>query len=177
MTSVHIAQTPELSDTTLKAARLLLDDVFDGDFADEDWAHTIGGWHALVWEGDALIGHAALVQRVMLLDGRPLRCGYVEGVGVRADRRRRGHAGAMMAELEHIVGREYDLGALSSSDDATDFYLSRGWRPWQGPTSVLAPEGVVATPDDDGGVFVWEAGVPLDLTRPLTCDWRDGDVW
>jgi aminoglycoside 2'-N-acetyltransferase I len=36
---------------------------------------------------------------------------------------------------------------------------------------------VVATPGDDGGVFVLPVGVELDPDAGLMCDWRDGDVW
>ncbi|WTW92345.1 GNAT family N-acetyltransferase [Streptomycetaceae bacterium NBC_01309] len=177
MTDPQVAHTSQLSEAALAASRALLDDAFDGDFGDEDWAHTIGGMHVLIREGDDLIGHASVVQRMMLHGERPLRCGYVEGVGVRADRRGRGHGGTLMAACERIVERAYDLGVLSTSEEGTRLYLSRGWRRWQGPTSVLAPEGVVPTPEEDGDVFFWQAGVPLDPTGPLTCDWRGGDVW
>jgi hypothetical protein len=34
-----------------------------------------------------------------------------------------------------------------------------------------------ATPEDNGGIYVFPGAVPLDLSGPLTCDWRDGDVW
>jgi aminoglycoside 2'-N-acetyltransferase I len=43
---------------------------------------------------------------------------------------------------------------------------------------VRTPDGaVVATPDDDGSVFVLPGAVPLDPAGGLTCDWRDGDLW
>jgi hypothetical protein len=32
-------------------------------------------------------------------------------------------------------------------------------------------------PEQEGDIWVLEAGVPLDVTRPLACDWRDGDLW
>src|SRR5207302_1877555 len=101
--------------------------------------------HALVWEGDELVGHASVIQRILLHGGRTLRAGYVEGVGVRADRRRRGHGSAMMEALERVVRRAYDLGALGSTDEAADFYAARGWQQWKGPTSVLTPTGIVRT--------------------------------
>lgn len=41
----------------------------------------------MAWEGDALVGHASVIQRRLSIRGRALRTGYVEGVGVRADRR------------------------------------------------------------------------------------------
>ena len=133
--------------------------------------------HALAWEDAELIGHASLVQRRLLHGGRALRTGYVEAVAVRADRRRRGHAGAMMEALERVVRGAYELGALSASDAAADFYAARGWKRWLGPTSALTPTGVARTEDDDGGVYVLPLTVALELAGELTCDWRDGEVW
>ena len=86
MTDVRTAHTSDLDVATLEAARALLDDVFD-DMTEEDWEHSLGGVHALAWEGDELVGHASVIQRRLLHGGRALRTGYVEGVGVRADRR------------------------------------------------------------------------------------------
>ena len=161
----------------LAAARALVEEAFGRDWSDHDWEHSLGGVHAMAWEGDELVGHAAVVQRRLLHGGRALRAGYVEGVAVRADRRRRGHAGAMMQALERVVRGAYDLGALSASAAAADLYAARGWRVWQGPTSVLTPDGVRRTEEEDGGVYVLPGAVALDLAGELTCDWRDGDVW
>ena len=55
---------------------------------------ALGGLHALAWDDETLIGHAAVIQRRMIYGGRALRTGYVEGVGVRADRQGRGVGGA-----------------------------------------------------------------------------------
>src|SRR5829696_2962250 len=104
--------------------------------ADADWEHSLGGLHTLVWDGGALIGHAAIIQRRPLHGGRALRTGYVEGVAVRADRRRQGVAGAMMAELERVIRGAYELGALGATDEGAAFYVSRGWTLWAGPTSA-----------------------------------------
>jgi aminoglycoside 2'-N-acetyltransferase I len=155
----------------------LLESVFEGDWSDHDWEHALGGVHALVWEDDELIGHASVVQRRLLHAGRALRAGYVEGVAVRADRRGRGHAGAMMDALERVVRGAYDLGALGATDAAVPLYAGRGWQLWRGPLSALTPDGVVPTPDEDGSVYVLPGEAPLDLDGELTCDWRDGDVW
>ena len=103
MAEVRVAHTADLDAATLDAARALLDDVFEGDITDHDWEHALGGLHALAWDGTELIGHASLVQRRLLHGGRALRTGYVEGVGVRADRRRQGHGGALMDPLERSV--------------------------------------------------------------------------
>ncbi|MEA2129449.1 MAG: aminoglycoside 2-N-acetyltransferase [Solirubrobacteraceae bacterium] len=177
MIELRVAHTSALDPATLDAARALLVDVFERDFADDDWAHALGGLHVLVSEHEQLIGHAAIVQRRLLHGGRALRAGYVEGVGVRADRRRRGHGAAMMQALERVVRRAYDLGALGAADDAAAFYRSLGWRQWRGPTSALTPAGIVRTPEEDGSIFVLPGAVALDLSGELTCDWREGDVW
>jgi aminoglycoside 2'-N-acetyltransferase I len=176
MAEVRTAHTADLDAATLTAARALLYDVFD-DMTDQDWEHALGGMHALVWEGADLIGHASVIQRRLLNDGRALRAGYVEGVGVRADRRGRGHGAAMMDALERVVRGAYELGALGATDAAAAFYAARGWMLWRGPVSALTPSGVKRTEEDDGCIYVLPAEVQLDLFSELTCDWRDGDPW
>ena len=176
MTELRTAHTAELDAATLDAARALLYEVFD-DMTDQDWEHALGGVHALLWEDGELIGHASVIERRLLHGGRALRAGYVEGVGVRADRRRRGHGTAIMETLERVVRGAYDLGALGATDEAADFYEARGWKRWRGPTSVLTPTGIERTEEEDGSVYVLPLVVPLDLSGELTCDWREGDVW
>jgi aminoglycoside 2'-N-acetyltransferase I len=177
MTSVQTAHTSDLDATVLAAARALLEDSFAGSWNEHDWEHSLGGVHALVWDGDDLVGHGAVVQRRLLHGGRALRAGYVEGVAVRADRRRRGHASAIMEALERVVRGAYELGGLSASDAAADLYMARGWKLWRGPTSVLTPAGTSRTEEEDGAIYVLPVEAPLDLAAELTCDWRDGDVW
>ena len=144
---------------------------------EHDWEHSLGGVHAIAWDGDVLVGHAAVVQRRLLHGGRALRAGYVEGVGVRAGHRRQGHAAAMMDALERVVRNAYDLGALGATDEAVPLYTGRGWKLWEGPASALTPDGIRRTPDEDGAIYVLPGAVPLDLAGELTCDWRGGDVW
>ena len=174
---IQVAHTADLDPATLDAARALLDDVFVGDFTDDDWDHALGGVHALVWEGTDLIGHGSVVQRRLLHGGRALRTGYVEGVGVRVDRRGRGHGTALMATLEAVIRGGYDLGGAERHRRGGAFLRGPGWRRWQGPTWALTPRGTLRTAKDDGAVFVLPVGVSLDPAGDLTCDWRDGDVW
>jgi aminoglycoside 2'-N-acetyltransferase I len=174
---VRTAHTADLDGETLAGARALLYAVFGDEMTEPDWEHALGGVHALAWDGDELVGHASVIQRRLVHDGRALRAGYVEGVAVLPEHQRRGHAGAMMDELERVVRGAYDVGALGATDDGAAFYASRGWQRWRGPTSALTPEGIRATEDADGCVYVLAAGAPLDLDAGLTCDWRDGDVW
>ena len=177
MADLLLAHTSGLDRAALAEARALLEGVFAGDFAEDDWEHALGGMHALLREDGELIGHASVVQRRLVHDGRALRTGYVEGVAVRADRRRRGH-GAVLMRAVVLVGRgAYDLGALGTSDDGVELYRACGWELWRGPTAAVTPDGVVRTPDEDGGIWVLRADAPLDLDGELACDFRDGSLW
>jgi aminoglycoside 2'-N-acetyltransferase I len=176
VTPIQVAHTADLSPADLEASRALLYEVFD-DMTEEDWEHALGGMHALAWDGDKLIGHGSVVQRRLLHKGRALRTGYVEGVAVRAEHRRHGVGGALMAELERIIRGAYELGALGSSDEGLPFYLARGWQRWRGPTFALTPTGVVRTAEEDGYILVWPVSASLALDAELTCDWRAGDAW
>ena len=181
MTEIRVAHTGALEPETLAAARALLEEVFTEGLEEHDWEHALGGMHALISQHGALIAHAAVVQRRLLYRDTALRCGYVEGVAVREDWRGKGLAHALMDSAEQVLRGAYQLGALSVSEAGRHMYTSRGWRPWRGPTSVLAPAGVTRTPDDDNGLFVLPVGLPndleLDTTAEITCDWRGGDVW
>jgi len=179
-TQVHTARlvhTADLKSDARQRAYEMVNDAFAGEFTDTDWDHALGGMHALIWNRGAIIAHGAVVQRRLLYRGAALRCGYVEAVAVREDWRRQGLAIAILDACEQVIRGGYQLGALSSSDRGRRLYTLRGWLPWRGPTSVLAPSGPTRTPDDDSSVFVLPVGINLDETAALTCDWRDGDVW
>ena len=174
---LQVAHTAELDTSVLTQCRQLLDVVFDGEFGIEDWDHSIGGMHAIAWHRTSVIGHASVVQRRLVHNGRALRTGYVEGVGVDPAWQRQGIGGQMMEALERLIKVAYDLGALSASDNAVSMYQQRRWIRWLGPTSALTPAGIVRTADEDGGVYVLPVAEILDVTGELTCDWRDGDQW
>jgi aminoglycoside 2'-N-acetyltransferase I len=173
---IRTAHTADLDGATKAAIRALMEAVFDR-VSDNTFDNVLGGVHTLLSEDGELIGHASVVQRRLLLSGKALRTGYVEGVAVRSDRRRRGYGGDMMAVLEQIIRSGYHLGALGASPDGALLYSSRGWQLWRGPSAVLSPEGIRRTPDSDGHVYILPVLDPVDVTAELTCDWRPGSVW
>lgn len=179
VTEVRSVHTADLTATDRRAVRRLLDGAFDGNFGADDWEHTLGGLHTVVLDGGEPVAHVTVVQRRLLHRGRSIRTGYVEGLAVRPDRRRRGLATVVMAAAERQIVTAYDLGALSDGTGIDDFYQRRGWLTWRGPTSVLGPTGLRRTAEDDGGVLVLPTptGPELDPDQPLACDWRPGDVW
>ena len=174
-----LLHTWQLYPATLAGIRSFLEASYD-DFSAEDWAHTVGGLHAMAWSDGKLVGHGSVVQRQMIHSAggqsRVVRVGYIEGVAVRADWRRRGVGGTIMSALEDVIRGGYDFGGLSASDEGMRLYETHGWQRWQGRTFALTPDGVQRTEEEDEGIFVLPVG-PVDLTGDLTCDWRDGDVW
>ena len=117
----ELVHTAQLTAEDRAALGALMSTAFAGDFADEDLDHTLGGVHALLREDGQLIGHGAVVQRQLIAGGETLRAGYVEGLAVDPGHQRRGHGAALMGALEAVIDDAYDLGALSSTEDALAF--------------------------------------------------------
>ena len=158
--------------------RRMLDAAFDGNFADTDWEHALGGWHAVALDSGRPVGHASVVPRTIFVAGRgALRAGYVEAVATHPAYQGRGHGTRLMrAVASHLAGG-YELGALSTG--SSGFYERLGWRVWPGPTWVLTSTGPQRTAAEDGGVLVLTTPTTpvLDPTADIMCDWRIGDVW
>jgi aminoglycoside 2'-N-acetyltransferase I len=179
VTRVRAVTTSELGEGELAALRRLVFGAFGGRFDEHDWEHMLGGVHLLAEEDDGVVAHGAVVPRVLAAGGRELRTGYVEGVATRGDRQGLGLATLVMREAGRVIERDYQLGALADGTGIPGFYQRLGWELWQGPTFVAGPEGRVRTADEDGNVLVLRtpASGELEVTGPLTCDWRPGDVW
>lgn len=103
--------------------------------------------------------------------------GYVEAVATEPSMQGSGYGTQVMREMNALLQREYELGALSSGEHG--FYERLGWVRWQGPTYVRSSGVDVRTPEEDSGVMVLRYGsaVRLDLTLPICCDDRPGDAW
>ena len=150
----------------------------DGGMTEDDWAHAIGGVHVLLERGGRLVGHASVVERELHADGRQLRTGYVEAVGVDSRFQRMGFGSRLMAEVGSYVAERFELGALATG--TPEFYERQGWLRWTGPTYVRTATGQVRTPEDDGGILVLPTPTSppsLDRSASISCGWRPGDVW
>jgi aminoglycoside 2'-N-acetyltransferase I len=124
-----------------------------------------------------IVAHASVVERELHVDGRPLRTGYVEAVATAPERQGRGLGSLVMDDVTAYVRERFELGALGTG--RVSFYERLGWLAWKGPTSVRKADGPLRTPEDDGYVLVLPTPTSplLDLTAPISCDWRPGDVW
>ncbi|HEX2576665.1 MAG TPA: hypothetical protein VHK88_09985, partial [Aquihabitans sp.] len=61
----QLITVPALDPVELEAVRRIMDDAFEGDFDDDDWDHALGGLHVVVRDGDTVVAHAAVVERVL----------------------------------------------------------------------------------------------------------------
>ncbi len=160
-----------------------------GDFSRDDLAHALGGRHFLAdaYADGRIVGHASVVARVLEVDGRPLRTGYVEAVAVEPGWQGQGIASALMLAVNAHIREHYQLGALGTGHPA--FYERLGWRVWAGPTWVRTAAGPVRSEDEDGGIL-WlptptpttptptaPAQPPITGTESISCEWREGDAW
>ncbi len=179
---VRQARTEELTAHEIDEIRTLLwaafhHDVEDERFTEDDWQHALGGVHFIGTDAGRVVSHAAVVERELRAAEQPLRTGYVEAVATVPAEQRRGHGTAVMREVNTHIADAYELGALGTGSQS--FYERLGWQVWRGSSSVRGPAGNVATPDDDGYILVLltPSTPPLDLDLPISCDWREGDVW
>lgn len=181
MARLRRLRTPELTASEVSAIRDLLRAAFgpeeDEQFGEDDWQHALGGLHFVLDAGGVIVGHASVVDREIHVDGRPLRTGYVEAVGVDPDRQATGYGSQVMTDVNDWILERYELGALGTGRHR--FYERLGWRTWAGPTFVRKPDGPQRTPDEDGYILVLEtpSSPPIDLAAPISCEWRPGDVW
>jgi aminoglycoside 2'-N-acetyltransferase I len=177
VTAIQVFTTAEATADRLAHIRRLLVEAFEGEFSDDDWAHTVGGWHAVVVEADDVVAHAAVVPRLLEVAGTPLRTGYVEGVATLPARQRFRLGSLVMTEATKRILGDFELGALSTGRHA--FYERLGWERWLGPTFVRRGAELVRTEDEDDGVMVLRFGASrgVDLTASITCEARSGDDW
>ena len=179
--TIYTRATDGLSAQQIEAIRALLWAAFakdeDGALTEDDWQHALGGTHFVAQVGATIVAHAAVVERSLHVAGVPIRTGYVEAVATLPELHGRGHGTALMREVDALIERDFDLGALGTGSQG--FYERLGWQIWRGPSSVRMPAGDERTPDEDGYimVLVTPRTPAIDLEAPISCEWRPGDVW
>jgi aminoglycoside 2'-N-acetyltransferase I len=172
--------TGELTETETAALRELLWTTFGPDeeaFSEDDWQHALGGVHFLLERGGEIVAHASVVERELHAGGQPLRTGYVEAVATHPRLQGSGLGTRVMAEAGAFIRERFELGALATGNPG--FYQRLGWLTWVGPTFVRNEAGDQRTPMEDGAILVLPTPTSprLELSAPISCEWRPGDVW
>lgn len=180
MPSVRTFASDELSPAQVDGLRGLLALAWRDDpdpFTDDDWHSAVGGVHFVSEEDGTVVAHASVVERELHAGDHRLGTGYVEAVATLPAYRRRGHATELMRAVGEHIDRTFELGALDTGTKS--FYERLGWVVWRGPTYVRTDSGLVRTPEEDGSVLVRPTprSPQLDLSSPISCDWRPGDAW
>ena len=134
-----------------------------------DTTHVIGWW------GSVIVSHAMWVTRWLQPGNQPaLRTAYVEMVATEPQFQGRGFATAVMDRLATVI-HDFELGGLSPAEPM--LYTKLGWVSWQGPLSIRTQDGLISTPDGSVMILRLPKTPPLDLTSPLSAEWRDGELW
>jgi aminoglycoside 2'-N-acetyltransferase I len=173
--------TDDLTSAEISTIRAILVEAFGSDederFGEDDWDHALGGVHFVLDVRGEIVAHAAVVEREIHIDDRPLRTGYVEAVGTAVGRQGAGLGSLVIADVTSYIHDRFELGALGTGRHR--FYERLGWQTWQGPSSVRTTDGPRRTPDEDGYILVLATPTSpdLDLAGSITCEWRPGDVW
>lgn len=175
---VRLLPSSALSPSALRRLRGLMDAAFHGDFSDQDWAHALGGVHALIGADDDVVAHACVVPRVMAVGAAAYRAGYVEAVAVAPEKQGTGLGTAVMTAIADLIRERFELGVLSTGE--WHFYERLGWERWRGPSFVRLADGTLErTPEDDDGLMVLRCAGSrdLDLAATIACDERCGESW
>ena len=177
MPAVQLLATAEVPADLLTEIRQLLVAAFEGDFSEDDWQHTLGGWHVVVADSGTVVSHAAVVPRDLHVGDRPVRTGYVEGLATATARQRQGLGSLAMAAVGELLRGRFEMGALSTGRHHFDERL--GWERWLGPTFVRHGSQAIRTEEEDDGIMVLRhgPGSGVDLRASLSCESRKGDDW
>lgn len=131
--------------------------------------------HVLGWWDSAIVSHAMWVTRWLQPgDQSPLRTAYVEMVATEPEFRGRGFAATVMRRLARAI-HDFPLGGLSPAE--TTLYEKLGWVFWQGPLFIRTPDGLLSTPEESVMILRLPRTPHLDLTLPLSAEWREGELW
>ena len=98
----------------------------------------------------------------------------MEAVATDARYRNRGFASLVMKRIAGEI-KVFDVGGLSTS--SFGFYSRLDWILWRGPLSVRKNDKLIPTPDDTVMVLSLPKTPRIDIDKPLSIEWREGELW
>ena len=172
----EVKQVEILDSETESRLVKMLDAAFEGDFSNEDWEHTFGGYRFLGFLEAKLIAHGAIVPRKILVDSKLLTVGYIEGVAVHPEYWRNGYGSSLMAASTKVCRENFEFSMLSTDEKA--FYTKHGWRDFEGESFVLVQGTEVRSEEEDEGLMYLLGNSTSDKSpRKVLCESRSGDSW
>ena len=133
--------------------------------------------HVLGIDAGAVVSHALWITRWLAPgNSAPLRTAYVEWVATDPAHQRRGHASAVMQTLIGAMS-DFQLAALSTSDQGESLYRRLGWERWRGPLFIRTAQGLLETLDEMVMIHRLPTTPALSLDDSLSAEWREGELW
>ena len=188
--TLQVISAPDLAPRMLTSILALCHRAYGEDLAYLFDAYTADA-HVVALRGDTPVSHAMTVTRWLQAGNGPLlRTAYVELVATAPEFQGRGIGTAVMERLGRAIAADgYALGGLCPAD--TRLYGRLGWKYWQWPLFIrpqeqeppAAPEpppapALIPTPEERVMILRLPHTPPLDLTQPLSAEWRaGGEFW
>jgi aminoglycoside 2'-N-acetyltransferase I len=173
--SLKTAFKDDLSQTESSEILTLCSQAYEEDYA--PYLETFeSSCHILARLDGRLVSHALWITRWLQIGSGPLlRTAYVEGVATDAHYRSRGFASAVMERLAREI-IDFEIGGLSPAE--TSLYSRLGWEYWLGPLFHRKDGMLFRDPADEAIMILRLPKTPvLDLTQPISVEWRQGEVW
>jgi GNAT superfamily N-acetyltransferase len=139
-----------------------------------DGLHVIGRL-----DDDKLVAHLVITDRYLRTEGHPhFRTAYFDAVATHPDFRKRGYAGALINKALEICSGRYDLLALATNEPT--LYSKHGCVKWQGMQINETEDGKgVENSAEQNNLMILpcDVSLKLDLSKPMTANWRPGGGW
>lgn len=176
MLQIALIDDSKLNEALEVSLRELLNGAFEGDFAEEDWQHTLGGTRFVGHLNNQLIAHGSVVPRQMQVDDQIIEVGYVEGIAIAPDHWRKGYGSQLMEEITRYCNSKYSISILSTDEQA--FYKKHGWSNFDGE-SYVSTNGIVtrSAEEVEGLMILFGLDQAMVSPRKVVCESRAGDAW
>lgn len=177
MNSINIftKHSSQLSSEEKENIFFFLRSIYGVDFSKHDFYNALGGLHLLLMHNKQIIGHVAIVQRQISIDGNATKVGYVESMAISSSRQRQGLGVLLMYEVNKLIDTTYEYGFLSQSEEGEGLYLKSGWKKMNPPFYEFFPKGIKESVEFD--VMCYSSKNNINPKSKLIADYRIGDIW
>ena len=131
--------------------------------------------HVLGYYQNTLVSHALWITRWLQVQSRPkMRTAYIEGVATDEPYRNRSFASEVMRRLVEKIA-DFEIAGLCTG--IPEFYSRLGWQTWTGPLFYRKDTEMIHYSGGPVMVFPLSKTPEINLSAPLSIEWREGEVW